>query len=145
MQWGHPETVIGGCLLMAAIVMVWRSVWLKGRVWFIATVSLLGLALLALEWNIKLSTSALQVLLEVGGIALGYAVIFYLVAGRYLTMTPITDVTFQSHDSLVKFIDDSGDTSLLSKIMRRAGPWLLVAVLAYGLVVAWAKFTGAVD
>ena len=43
---------------------------------------------------------------------------------------------------LVRFIDESGDTSPFARIMRSMGPVLFAVLLIFGAVLVWAKFTG---
>ena len=145
MQWGNPRELVGAALFMAFVVMAWTSLWLRGRLWFGAMMATLGAGLVILEWDVDRLTFGVKSWLEVVGLILFYALACYFVAGRYLTSTSVGDLTFQSHDALAKFIDENGETSLLSRIMRRAGPWLFAAFLIFAGFVAWAKYSGAIE
>ena len=131
---------MGICLFL-----VWTSSWLKGRAWFVATVLVLASSLVALEWDSPQPTSTLDLWLTRGGLSFVFLSFFYLIGGRFITATAVTDMTYQSHEALSRFIDASGDNSLFARILRNMGPALFVALLLFGVVVVLAKFTGAVE
>ncbi len=135
---------LGGAFTVAFVLLAWSSAWLKGRAWFGATIGSLAAALLSLEASPPLGKPGIEGWLELGGLALMFCGLTYVIAGRYITGTTVLDITYQSHQALVAYLNEKQDKSLVALIMRRAGPLLMLALIIYGLVIAWAKFTGAV-
>lgn len=139
MGWASTGTLVGGALMAICLVLGWTSSWLKGRAWFVATVVSLATSLVSLEWNSQRTAwdTALIVFVFFG--------FFYFIGIRYITQTSVLDMTFHSHDALVRFIDESGDTSVFALVMRKMGPVLFASLLIFGAVAAWAKYTGALE
>lgn len=128
--------------MLIFLALISTSSWLKGRTWFIATVIVLAASLAAFEWGDSLPTSRVERWLARATLVYVFVCVSYVIGGRYITKTEVLDITYQSHEELVHFIDQSGDTSFFARIMRRMGPVLFAVLLIFGAVLAWAKFTG---
>ena len=135
--------MVGSALIGVFLVLVCTSSWLKGRTWFIATVVVLAASLVAVEWDSQPAASQIEFWLTFGWLVFVFLCVFYVIGGRYLTNTEAMDITYQSHDALVRFIEESGDSSLFARIMRRMGPMLFALLLLLGAIVVWAKISGA--
>lgn len=134
--------ISGLVLLATSFAMTAASAWLKGRAWFIAILVTSGVGLLLLNLGIAAPDNEFERWLGMGGTLLIYAVFCYVIAARHLTRTRVMDITYQSHEAVVRFIDECGDTSFFANTMRRAGPVLLVAMVAFAAVAIWAKSAG---
>ena len=136
--WIAAVPFVGFCALM------YFSAWLRGPFGFAATVAALVatfgvLAALALR-----TESGLALALSIGMYFLVAGGFFYVVGGRYLTQTEFGDLTYQSHSTLVRFLDENGITSPLAALLRVLGPGLFAALVLFVVVVAWAKLNGAI-
>ena len=130
--------------MLIFFALISTSSWLKGRAWFIATLIVLAASLASFEWGDPLLNSRVEIWLARAMLVYVFFGVSYVIGGRYITKTEVLDITYQSHEELVRFIDESGDTSPFARFMRNMGPVLFAVLLIFGAVLVWAKFTGVV-
>ena len=114
-------TWIGAALFLVFFLLVITSSWLRGSIWFRVIIGSLAASLLAFApraWSSASNWETLQ--LSLFGLAL-FLVFFYVVSGRYLTQTDITDLKYQSYEALSRFISDAKILSPLARVVR----WLM--------------------
>ena len=129
----------------AFIFLVWASAWLWGRIWFAITMASLAGVLVASEFVGIGAQSEVKRLFSLSGLALFFVMAFYFLGSRYITRTRLSDLTYQSHEALVRYIDDNQLSSPFARLMRRMGPVLLTLALIYAGFAAWAMFTGRLE
>lgn len=141
---GSTAVWIAAVLLVAFCVLVYVSAWLKGAGAFLITVGalfatfgVLAIEAISTEKGVLLALSLFAYVLLSG-------MFFYFVGGRYLTQTPVQDLTYQSHTALVRFIEENSIASPLAALLRVLGPILLVGMLLFAIVALWAKSNGSV-
>ena len=144
-MFSNASTVFLVVFFLVFILLVLASAWLWGRGWFIVTLAALGGALVSSEVGGKEAPLDVHRLLEIGGLLLLFLVFSYFVGSRHLTKTKWSDMTYQSHAALVRYLNESRLTSPFATAMRAMGPVLLVLVLLYAGVAAWAKLTGRIS
>jgi hypothetical protein len=142
---GHSATVWVGALLISVFLgLVYASVWLKGTAWFTTTMSTLGAAFGVLSLEPIGTESDTSRILSIIGMAIAFAFMFYVIGGRYITKTSIRDMTYQSHEDLVEYIEHNRLSSPLARVLRLLGPSLLVVIVAFACIAFCAKYAGLV-
>jgi len=137
--------LIGVAFYFVFLALIYSSAWLHGQRWFVVTILSWAGTIAAFyvdHMPTKVGTSFWLSLLIVSWL---FFVVFYLVAGKYLTQTKLLDLKYQSHPALLQYITENQIHSPLASLLRALGPALFVAIfLLFGLGY-WLQSKGAVS
>ena len=129
---------------IAFLGLVYSSAWLRGAGWFLATVLSIAVAIATISGGPLVRESGIRFWAGALGALMLFGFFFYWVSARYITRTRMLDLTYGSHDALMRYIDERQLQTPLARALRVLGPVLLaaVAVLTVLAVAIQFKLTG---
>lgn len=137
--------LIGVAFFFVFLALIYSSAWLYGQSWFVATI---------LSWACTIAAFYLDLMPTKVGASFWvslliaswfFLVVFYLLAGKYLTQTKLLDLKYQSHPALLQYITEHQIHSPLASILRPLGPVLFFAIFFLFGLGYWLQSRGAVS
>jgi hypothetical protein len=127
-DWGF-DTWIALLSLTVFLGLTYSSAWLRGSSWYLATVFSMGVFLVAMSANALRAESGLRLWAGALGMLMLFGLFFYWVSARHITQTRMLDLTYHSHDAVVRYITERQLSSPLARLLRVLGPVLLATVI----------------